>query len=128
MLQELPVHHIGAHPPLHRCIRPIDELVRQAGPRVIAHGTKISTTTSPDVLRLLVPAEPGRCASRSVWPGQVTAAGRGIELAALDTHDDAARRAGNNCNGSARNARAGRRRRTLDQSDGTRLRTWSLPS
>ena len=41
MLQQLLVHHIGAHVALHRGIGLIGKLVGQTGPGVIAHHTKI---------------------------------------------------------------------------------------
>lgn len=40
MLQQLPVHHIGAHAPLRRGIGLIGKLVSQTRPDVIAHHTK----------------------------------------------------------------------------------------
>lgn len=42
MLKEVLVQHIGAHVPLHRGVRPIDELVSQTGPGVIGHHPKLS--------------------------------------------------------------------------------------
>lgn len=41
MLQQLMVHHVGAHESLHRGIGSIDKLVGQTGPGVIAHRTNI---------------------------------------------------------------------------------------
>ncbi len=41
MFQQLVVHHIGAHVPLDRGIRLIDEQISQTGPGVIGHHSKI---------------------------------------------------------------------------------------
>jgi len=41
LLQQLLVHHIGAHASFHRRIGSIHELVSQASPDVIAHGIKV---------------------------------------------------------------------------------------
>lgn len=38
--KQLPVHHLGAHAPLHRGIGPIGKLVSQTRPDAIAHHTK----------------------------------------------------------------------------------------
>ena len=50
VLQEMLVHHVGAYVPLDGGVRLVGELVRQAGPGVLAHSTKLERCRPPGSL------------------------------------------------------------------------------
>jgi hypothetical protein len=72
VLQELLVHHIGTHVPLHRGIRAVDELVSQTGPDVIAHTGKIMFRTKKALFLELVVAAFDRMTDRRAGSAVVT--------------------------------------------------------
>ena len=51
MLKEVLVQDVGAHAPLRRGVRIINEEVRECGPLVIAHGITLTFTVGQSVTR-----------------------------------------------------------------------------